>query len=128
MTQPLDDDMPLVRESSPPLELAAEYEQLAPGFWLATGWYFDLVGDDVTVASLSWDGDRPGGADDAWLDRHGDHYVWGMVGTSGPDYLGRFATTAEAVDRWRRDMSGGAATPTYRAWPARWTGPTDTNA
>ena len=112
MTEPVDDDMPVARDSAPPLELADEYEQMAPGFWLATALYFDLAGDDVTVASLSWDGDRPGGADGAWLDRHGDHYVYGSTWTDGPQYVGRFAATADAVDAAAVDAAAAAATTT----------------
>lgn len=96
-----DDFLPVVMTTAPSAADADEYEHVVPGVWLLQGLYGDVVQDDATVATTSFDGDRPGGADDAWLDRHGTHYVYTSTWTDGPTYLGSFPSLAEALEVWR---------------------------
>ncbi len=122
MTEP-DDDLTATRTTPPPAEIAEEYTEVAPGFWLATVMYSDLVAPDATVASLSWDGDSPAGADLAWLDRFGDHYAWTSTWTDGPTYLGHHDTTADAVAAWRSETVEPGSRPRLTTRTERWTGP-----
>lgn len=96
-----DDFLPVVMTTAPSAADAAEYEHVVPGVWLLQRLYSDVVQDDATVATTSFDGDRPGGADGAWLDRHGTHYVYTSTWTDGPTYLGSFPSLADALEVWR---------------------------
>ena len=95
-----DQNFPALRTVRPPADMADEYDEVSPGVWLANALYSDLVQAVDTVAWTATDGDRPGGADDAYLDRHGDHYVFTTTWTDGPTYLGQFSTIAAAVAAW----------------------------
>lgn len=99
-----DDALPAVTTIAPSAADDAEYAEVAPGVWLLQALYGDLVSDEVTVAATSFEGDRPGGADNAWLDRHGTHYVYTSTWTDGPTYLGSFASLAAAVEAWRPEV------------------------
>ena len=119
---PLEEDPPVARFSAPPEDEADEYRQLAPGFWLSM-MYADFVGDEASVAALGWDGDSPAGGDYAFLDRHGNHYVYSASWTDGPQYVGEFLTTADAVASWRADITAPGTTPTVTTRPENWVGP-----
>lgn len=73
--------------------------RLAEGrpLFVDTDSYADLVPDEATVASLSWDLDRPGGGDVGWLDRHGDHYLVVIQNSDVFEYLGQFESPDLAI-------------------------------
>lgn len=99
-----DEELPLITEQKPNEGDLAEYLEVSSGVWLLQGLYTDVAEPDATVAVTRFDGDRPGGADGAWLDRHGDHYVFTSTWTDGPTYLGSFPTLAAAVEAWRAEV------------------------
>ena len=75
----------------------SEYQQFADDFWLLTDF---LNSSEGTVAYLSWEGDRPGGADVGFIERYEDRYVFWILGVDIWEDLGRFPTTADAVESW----------------------------
>ena len=97
---PLDDqdlpELPIAMTTSPG-DFEGEYQQFADDFWLLTDFLFSSEG---TVAYLSWEGDRPGGADDGYIERYEDRYVFWISGVDIWEYLGRFPKTADAVESW----------------------------
>ena len=99
-------EFPLATTEPPPDDIADNYRQFADDFWLAIDWYSELVEDDVSVAHVSSMGDRPGGAEDGWIDRHGDHYIFWLLGSDIWEYIGKFETTAEAVEAYSTAFSG----------------------
>lgn len=107
-----DPELTALRTAPPPEHLEPEYDEAAPGIWLANYLSADLAGQDAIVASIHTDVDRPGGADDAYLRRHGTHFAYTTTWTDGPTYLGEFATVADAVDAWGPHITGGRSTPT----------------
>ncbi len=110
-TGPADEDFPALCTVRPPADMADEYDEVSPGVWLANCLYGDFAEPVDTVAWTGTDGDRPGGADDAHLDRHGDHFVYTTTWTDGPTYLGRFPTVAAAVAAWVPHVTIPGTTP-----------------
>ena len=97
---PLDDedlpDLPIAMSTSPG-DFESEYQQFADDFWLLTDF---LNSSEGTVASVSWEGDRPGGSDVGFIERYEDRYVFWILGVDIWEDLGRFPTTADAVKSW----------------------------
>lgn len=107
MTGSAGEELVPIRTTSPPAGVADEYDEVAAGVWMLGRLYPDVVDADPEqrwlVASVHTDGDRPGGADAAWLYAHGNHYVYTST-WDDPVYFGQFETLDQAIEAWRSEL------------------------